>query len=108
MTSRIHHVKNLASLTVLVHHRWALPVLGELYRDDGAKFVTLVHRLNVSKDSLARTLEHLRTLDLAVKNPGYGHPLRPEYVLTHKVRYSARARCRCSNTPSVWASSSCC
>ena len=82
MTSDFHLVNTLASLTVLVHHRWALPVLGELYRDDGAKFITLVHRLNVSKDSLARTLEHLRTLDLAVKNPGYGHPLRPEYVLT--------------------------
>jgi DNA-binding HxlR family transcriptional regulator len=82
MISDVHHVKNLACLTVLVHHRWALPVLGELYREDGAKFVTLVYRLNISKDSLVRTLDRLKTLDLAVKNPGYGHPLRPEYVLT--------------------------
>lgn len=73
---------SLTRLTALVHHRWTLPVLGELYRDDGAKFVTLVHRLSISRDSLARTLEHLKTLDLAIKNPGYGHPLRPEYVLT--------------------------
>jgi DNA-binding HxlR family transcriptional regulator len=73
---------SLVRLTALVHHRWTLPVLGELYRDDGAKFVTLVHRLSISRDSLVRTLEYLQTLNLAVKNPGYGHPLRPEYVLT--------------------------
>jgi DNA-binding HxlR family transcriptional regulator len=41
-----------------------------------------VNRLGISRDSLSRTLEHLQTLGLAVKNPGYGHPLRPEYVLT--------------------------
>ena len=73
---------SLVRLTALVHHRWTLRVLAELYRDDGAKFVTLVQRLSISRDSLVRTLEHLKILDLAVKNPGYGHPLRPEYVLT--------------------------
>lgn len=73
---------HLEHLSTLVHHRWALPILSELYRDDGCKFVTLVNRLSVSRDSLSRTLEHLQTLGLAVKNPGYGHPLRPEYVLT--------------------------
>lgn len=72
----------LERLSALVHHRWALPILSELYRDDGCKFVTLVNRLSISRDSLSRTLEHLLALGLAVKNPGYGHPLRPEYVLT--------------------------
>jgi DNA-binding HxlR family transcriptional regulator len=72
----------LERLSALVHHRWTLPILAELYRDDGCKFVTLVNRLSLSRDSLSRTLEHLQTLGLAVKNPGYGHPLRPEYVLT--------------------------
>jgi DNA-binding HxlR family transcriptional regulator len=76
------HTDRLQHLSALVHHRWALPILAELYRDDGCKFVTLVNRLGISRDSLSRTLEHLQTLGLAVKNPGYGHPLRPEYVLT--------------------------
>jgi DNA-binding HxlR family transcriptional regulator len=75
---------HLERLVALVHHRWTLSVLAELYRDDGAKFVTLVNRLSLSRDSLSRTLEHLKTLDLAIKNPGYGHPMRPEYVLTPK------------------------
>ena len=72
----------LERLSALAHHRWAIPILAELYRDDGCKFVTLVNRLGISRDSLSRTLEHLRALGLAVKNPGYGHPLRPEYVPT--------------------------
>lgn len=72
----------LTRLSALAHHRWAPPILAELYRDDGCKFVTLVNRLGISRDSLSRTLEHLLALGLAIKNPGYGHPLRPEYVLT--------------------------
>ena len=76
------HSNHLQHLSALVHHRWALPILAELYRDDGCKFVTLVNRLSISRDSLSRTLQHLLVVGLAVKNPGYGHPLRPEYVLT--------------------------
>jgi DNA-binding HxlR family transcriptional regulator len=69
-------------LVQLVHYRWALPILAELHRDDGAKFVTLVQRLGVSRDSLSRTLEVLIEQGWVTRNPGYGHPLRPEYLLT--------------------------
>jgi len=66
----------------LLHHRWALPIIVEIHQSDGAKFVTLVNHLKVSKDSLSRTLQALIALDLVIRNPGHGHPLRPEYVLT--------------------------
>lgn len=69
-------------LVQLAHYRWALPILAELHRDNGAKFVTLVHRLGVSRDSLSRTLEVLIERGWVMRNPGYGHPLRPEYLLT--------------------------
>ncbi|MER3555280.1 MAG: hypothetical protein C4331_13300 [Meiothermus sp.] len=71
-----------APLVRLCHHRWAIPILAELHRTDGAKFVTLVNRLGLSRDALSRTLETLMVQGWVVKNPGYGHPLRPEYVLT--------------------------
>ncbi|UCG32862.1 MAG: helix-turn-helix transcriptional regulator [Phycisphaerales bacterium] len=74
--------KNLDSLTVLCHHRWSLPVLAELHAGRGAKFVTLARRLGVSRDSLSRTLAALMEHGLLKRNPGYGHPMRPEYVLT--------------------------
>jgi DNA-binding HxlR family transcriptional regulator len=35
---------------------------------------------------LTRCLEHLRGCDWVVPNPGHGHPLRPEYLLTDAGR----------------------
>lgn len=66
----------------LFHHRWAVPVLAELHRGaGGAKFVTLVNRLGIGRDSLRRTLAALIERGWVQRNPGHGHPLRPEYVL---------------------------
>jgi DNA-binding HxlR family transcriptional regulator len=72
----------LEPLIALCHHRWSIPILAELHRDNGAKFVTLVQRLKISRDALSRTLEALIQLGLIKHNTGYGHPLRPEYILT--------------------------
>ena len=38
--------------------------------------------LEVNADSLTRNLQHLMDAELVERNPGYGHPLRPEYILT--------------------------
>ncbi len=65
----------------LFHHRWSVPVLAELHRSNGSRFVVLVHRLGVSPDSLHHTLQALIGHGWVMRNPGYGHPLRPEYVL---------------------------
>lgn len=81
----------MSSLVPLVHNRWSLAVVAELHRSGGAKFVTLAHRLGVGRESLKRTLATLAALDVVAKNPGYGHPLRPEYVLTPRGRRIAPA-----------------
>lgn len=75
-----------ATLARLCHYRWALPVVAQLHVERGAKFVTLVNRLSVGRDSLTRTLRGLGELGLVQRNEGYGHPMRPEYVLTEKGR----------------------
>jgi DNA-binding HxlR family transcriptional regulator len=73
----------LGLLVRLCHHRWAIPILAELHHGgDGAKFVTLTFRLGVSKSALSATLAHLIDLGWVTRNPGYGHPMRPEYILT--------------------------
>ncbi|MDJ0975130.1 MAG: winged helix-turn-helix transcriptional regulator [Planctomycetota bacterium] len=69
------------ALTRLFHHRWALPALAQVAAQRGAKFVTLSRQLGVGPASLKRALLRLSELDLVVRNPGYGHPMRPEYVL---------------------------
>ena len=76
-------------LARLMTHRWSLGVLAELHRTGGAKFVTLAHRLKVPRASLSSVLKHLAALDLVARNPGYGHPLRPEYLLTDKGAQAA-------------------
>ncbi len=74
--------KKAHQLVVLCHHRWAIGVLAEMHASGGCKFVTLVNRLGISRDSLRHTLRALIEAGWAKRNPGYGHPLRPEYIPT--------------------------
>ena len=72
----------LSTLIALSRRRWALPALAELHRARGLKFVTLVHTLGASRPAAREALDDLIRLGLAIPNPGYGHPMRPEYILT--------------------------
>lgn len=75
---------DLDSLINLVHHRWNIPIIAELHRRSGVKFITLVSHLPVGRASLGVSLEHLIDLRLVTRNTGHGHPMRPEYLLTKK------------------------
>jgi DNA-binding HxlR family transcriptional regulator len=72
------------NLPSLLHNRWSVPVLAELGRGgvEGGRFANLTRRLGVSRESLRRTLAALVETGLVTRNPGHGHPLRPDYVLT--------------------------
>jgi DNA-binding HxlR family transcriptional regulator len=78
-----------SDLIELFHHRWAAPALALLAERGGARFVELQRRLGVGRESLRRALDALLESGLARRNEGYGHPLRPEYVLTAKGRTAA-------------------
>jgi DNA-binding HxlR family transcriptional regulator len=69
-------------LAALGQHRWMVPLLAELLRSNGARFAELRHRLGLPRDSLVRTIDAAIEAGWAMRNPGYGHPLRPEIVLT--------------------------
>jgi len=84
---------SISDLIALFHHRWAAPVLAELERQKGSRFAALVGILGLGRESLRRTLDALIALGLVARNPGYGHPLRPEYKLTPHGEPVAR-RCR--------------
>lgn len=61
-------------------------MVAELFSTSGSKFVTLCRRLGVGRESLRRTLSALVKQKLVQRNPGYGHPMRPEWVLTETGR----------------------
>jgi DNA-binding HxlR family transcriptional regulator len=83
---------SIPELIAIFHHRWSAPVLAELLRQRGSRFAALAGILEVGRESLRRTLDSLLELGLVARNPGYGHPLRPEYVLTRSGEEAAR-RC---------------
>lgn len=74
----------LDRLMALFRRRWACPVMAELHRARGAKFISLVHALGANSGSVRQTLDELIGLGWVRRNPGYGHPLRPEYILTRR------------------------
>jgi DNA-binding HxlR family transcriptional regulator len=69
-------------LRALAKGRWTVPVLALLAEEKGARFARLVGALGLPRDSLVQTLDHLAAIGWIMRNPGHGHPLRPEYVLT--------------------------
>jgi DNA-binding HxlR family transcriptional regulator len=83
-------MEKLESLVTLCHRRWNMPVLALLGQLEGAKFVTLANQLGVSRVSLSQSLKALIAAGWVKRNPGYGHPLRPEYVLTAEGKRKAR------------------
>lgn len=66
--------------------RWLMPLLAEMEADGGARFAVLARRLPVSRSMLSRSLDQLEGEGWLIRNPGHGHPLRPEYVMTGSGR----------------------
>jgi DNA-binding HxlR family transcriptional regulator len=72
----------LDALSLLGQQRWMVPVLAEIGAHGGARFVVLRNRLGIPRDSLVRTIDAAIAMGWVQRNPGHGHPLRPEVVLT--------------------------
>lgn len=73
-------------LRALGANRWAVPVMALISREGGARFAVIARAYGLSSHSLTRCLEHLRGCGWVIPNPGHGHPLRPEYVLSDTGR----------------------
>jgi DNA-binding HxlR family transcriptional regulator len=89
---------SLARLIPLCRRRWSIPILARLSRVDGDRFVPLVHALDAGQEAVRETLAELIEQGWVRPNPGYGHPLRPEYILTGKGERLAPACVRLDDT----------
>jgi DNA-binding HxlR family transcriptional regulator len=66
----------------LIAGRWLIPLMAILDEGGGARFAAMLARLGLSRSTLAAGLAQLEAAGWLARNPGHGHPLRPEYVLT--------------------------
>lgn len=66
----------------IFQYRWDIAILAEMHRSQGARLITLHKRCGMSRSVLRTCLARLIAACLVRQNPGYGHPLRPEYILT--------------------------
>ena len=71
--------------------RWLIPVLAGFNGQAGARFAELHRRIGLPRDSLARTLDKAGQQGWIMANPGHGHPLRPEWVVTEAGREAVMA-----------------
>jgi DNA-binding HxlR family transcriptional regulator len=70
----------------LIGSRWFVPLLALASREEGVRSAALAARLGISRSMLAGVLGQLLGKGWIERNPGHGHPLRPEYVLTEAGR----------------------
>ena len=61
---------------------WTLPILWNLHEGVAGRQAPLLAATGAGRTAFAQSMEHLISLGIIERNPGYGHPLRPEFRLT--------------------------
>lgn len=61
---------------------WAIPILSSLHAGISGRQAPLLAATGASRTAFAQSMDHLISIGLLERNPGYGHPLRPEFRLT--------------------------
>ena len=69
-------------LVKLTSRAWSLNILALLNSGVPGRQAPLLAATSASRTSFASSLDHLVQLRLLERNPGHGHPLRPEFRLT--------------------------
>jgi DNA-binding HxlR family transcriptional regulator len=68
---------------------WALPILSNLHEGVAGRQAPLLAATGASRTAFAQSLDHLIAIGLLERNPGHGHPLRPEFRLTPRGKTAA-------------------
>jgi DNA-binding HxlR family transcriptional regulator len=61
---------------------WAIPILSNLHLGVAGRQAPLLAATGASRTAFSQSMDHLISIGLMERNPGYGHPLRPEFRLT--------------------------
>lgn len=75
---------DIDTLVNLTTRSWSLKILALIHDGVAPRQATLLTAAEASRSAFRQSLDHLQALGLLKRNPGHGHPLRPEFRLTHK------------------------
>jgi len=73
----------------LCSRSWSLTALGLMADGVSGRVSPLAAAAGCGRTSMGASVEHLVDLGLLERNPGHGHPLRPEYRFTEQGAYVA-------------------
>ncbi|MVO15316.1 transcriptional regulator [Rhodobacteraceae bacterium CY05] len=73
------HIESFVNIT---SRAWALPILSSMHAGIAGRQAPLLVATGASRTAFAQSMDHLITMGLVERNPGHGHPLRPEFRLT--------------------------
>ncbi|USG60231.1 winged helix-turn-helix transcriptional regulator [Sneathiella marina] len=75
---------DINTLVKITSRAWSLNILALMDAGVPGRQAPLLSASNASRTAFTASLDHLTQLKLLERNPGHGHPLRPEYRLTLK------------------------
>ena len=70
------------SFVNITSRAWAIPILSSLHVGVAGRQAALLTATGASRTAFAQSMDHLIKMGVLERNPGYGHPLRPEFRLT--------------------------
>ena len=80
---------DISSLVKITSRAWSLKILALMSSGVPGRQAPLLAATEASRTSFAASLDHLVKLGLLERNPGHGHPLRPEFRLTQRGELAA-------------------
>ncbi len=80
----ILYFMDIDTLVKITSRAWSLNILALMRDGTPGRQAILLNATGAGRTAFAQSLAHLVNLELLERNPGHGHPLRPEYRLTQK------------------------
>lgn len=80
---------DIKSLVNITSRAWSLEILALLDAGTPGRQAALLSASGAGRTALSHSLHHLLNMQLLERNPGHGHPLRPEFRLTPKGQEAA-------------------